>query len=677
MNNILKNYFYSSNGTVPFSKFHNNDFSEAIQYGIDLAEQEIEQIVVNPESPTFTNTILALENSGEVLERVLSIFYPLLSANADDELMQIAQHFAPKLTEHHNRIMQNEQLWSKVRSVYEQCDKLNLDAEERMLLEKTHRSFVRNGVGLPDMQKREFRQLSSSLSQLTLKFEQNLMKERAEFKLWLNEEQLKGLPNRVIEMLKQTAKEAGNPTKYLVTLSPPIYTEVMKYAVDRQIRETLYRAYNSVCTKGEYSNLDNVVQIANTRLKIANLLGYKTFAEYKTSNVMAKSAHNVMRLLHQLLQAYHEPMQDELKQLNSYAQEQGLVGDLMPWDYAYYYNKLREEFFQYNEEEFRPYFSLDFVTKGILGLATKLYGITFIPLSGEDLFHEDVQIYQVCDGKGDLIATLYLDFFPRPSKQNGAWMTNFREQKGYDTTNSETPIVTLTMNFTKPSQDEPSLLSLQEVNTFLHEFGHGLHSILSQCKYRSLSGTNVDRDFVELPSQLMENFLLQPEFLRSFARHHKTGESIPQNLIDRALSVRQFGCAYACIRQLNFGYLDMAWHSIQEPVNITVAQFEENATKQTKVFQPVEGCLISPQFAHIFAGGYAAGYYGYKWAEVLDADAFELFEEQGIFSHEVSHKFRAEILSKGGTVNSQQAYEKFRGRSAKIDALLRRDGIIK
>ena len=451
----------------------------------------------------------------------------------------------------------------------------------------------------------------------------------------------------------------------------------MQYSTRRDLREKLYKMYNSRNTSGEYSNIEVMSQIADKRRQIANLLGYKTFAEYKLSQTMAQTPENVYNLLNNLRDAYLPAQKKEMKELEKYASQlEGKKVKIEAWDYSYYFNKFKDSKFDLNDEMLRPYFELNSVIDGVFGLATKLYGIKFIENHDAQVFHPEVQAFNVTDSEGKYIGMIYTDFFPRASKRSGAWMTGFKDQYIDENGNDVRPLVSITMNFTKPTGTKPSLLTFDEVETFLHEFGHALHGLLSKVKYSSLSGTAVYRDFVELPSQFNENYLIEKEFLDSFAKHYVTGESMPQELIDKIVASAQFGAAYACIRQLSFGYLDMAWHTITEPVNDAFA-FELNSMKSVEMFAPVEGCMLAPQFSHIFSGGYAAGYYSYKWAEVLEADAFAKFKEDGIFNQETANSFRENILSKGGTENPMTLYKNFRGSEPQIEALLIRDGVKK
>lgn len=674
--NIFLTEFKTTNGAVPFDKITNADFEPAILKGIEEQKQEINAIVNQRSTPTFDNTILALEQSGKTLNRVLGVFYPFISANSNDELMEISTKISPILTAHSTSISLNERLWERVKFVYDNADKLNLDKEDKMLLEKTYISFTRSGANLEGEAREKYRQLNSELSMLTLKFGQNVLKELNTYEIWLEKDDLAGLPESAIEAAKVAASEKGKDG-YLITLAAPSYRPFMQYSTRRDLREKLYKMYNSRNTSGEYSNIEVMSQIADKRRQIANLLGYKTFAEYKLSQTMAQTPENVYNLLNNLRDAYLPAQKKEMKELEKYASQlEGKKVKIEAWDYSYYFNKFKDSKFDLNDEMLRPYFELNSVIDGVFGLATKLYGIKFIENHDAQVFHPEVQAFNVTDSEGKYIGMIYTDFFPRASKRSGAWMTGFKDQYIDENGNDVRPLVSITMNFTKPTGTKPSLLTFDEVETFLHEFGHALHGLLSKVKYSSLSGTAVYRDFVELPSQFNENYLIEKEFLDSFAKHYVTGESMPQELIDKIVASAQFGAAYACIRQLSFGYLDMAWHTITEPVNDAFA-FELNSMKSVEMFAPVEGCMLAPQFSHIFSGGYAAGYYSYKWAEVLEADAFAKFKEDGIFNQETANSFRENILSKGGTENPMTLYKNFRGSEPQIEALLIRDGVKK
>lgn len=676
-NNPFFSEFKGEHGTPLFSQIKNEHYVPAIDRGISLAQKEIEAIVSNPEAPTFENTIVALENSGKDLNRVLGVYFALLECNSDNEMMEMSMDISSKLSDYSTSIILNEPLWKRVRAVWEGRGTLDLTPEQQMLLKQTYESFALSGADLEGADRDEYKRLSSELSQLTTMFGQNVQKELPTYEIWLTKDDLAGLPESQVEAAALEAEKKGRKGEYLFTLDAPVYMAFMKYSARPDLREKMWRLYAGRNTKGEFSNVENIKKIADTRRKIANLLGNKTYAEQSTKSKMARNPENVMALLNQLREAYTPAMHAEIDSLTAYASKlEGRPVTLKPWDYSYYSNKYKAAKHAFDEEALRPYFELDKVIDGVFGLATRLYGLKFTPNPKVETYHPDAKAFDVTDADGKFIGVLYTDFFPRASKRPGAWMTNFKEQwREADGTDSR-PLVQIVMNFTKPTADKPSLLTPYEVETFLHEFGHSLHGLLANGTYSSLSGTNVYRDFVELPSQFNENFLTKKEFLDSFARHYVTGEAMPDSLVNGLIASSQYGAAYACLRQLGFGFLDMAWHTIEAPVEDAVA-FEAEAMRPVQIFEPVEGALTSPSFGHIFSGGYAAGYYSYKWAEVLDADAFAAFEEEGIFNPATARRFKENILMKGGSEAPDVLYRRFRSKDATIDALLRRDGIKK
>lgn len=662
-------------GTAPFSQFNDSMWMPAIDRGIDLARKEIDAITAQTAAPDFENTIVALEGVGEDLDRVLNVFYPLMSANSTDAMMEIAVEASGKLSDYSTAITLNEKLWERVKAVYDNRANLNLNSEDSMLLQTTYDSFALSGATLQGEDREKYCELSSELSALTTAFGQNVLKEMNTYEVYLGADDLAGLPESSVTAAAEAAEAKGRKGEYLFTLDQPVYSAFMKYSERHDLREKMYRLYNGRNTKGEYSNLDNIRRISELRLEIAKLLGSENYASHSLKRTMAQKPEAVYDLLDRLRDAYRPALEAELAELTEFASKlEGKPVKVMPWDYSYYSNKLKGEKYAFDEEALRPYFKLDNVVDGVFGLATKLYGLTFTPNDKIEVYHPDVKAYEVNDADGRFIGVLYTDFFPRASKRPGAWMTNFKEQYiTADGVNSR-PHVTIVMNFTKPTAEKPSLLTPYEVETFLHEFGHSIHGLLADTKYAALSGTNVYRDFVELPSQFNENYLTEREFLDGFARHYQTGEPIPDELVERLVRSQQYGAAYQCMRQLGFGYLDMAWHTIDKPVEDPVA-FESKAIEGVRVFDDVDGAMISPQFSHIFSGGYAAGYYSYKWAEVLDADAFALFKEKGIFDRATADSFRNNVLSRGGTENPAELYRRFRGQDPTIDALLKRDGI--
>lgn len=668
-------------GTIPFDKITNDLYEPAFQRGIDEQVQEINAIVNQRSIPTFENTIVALENSGSYLNRVASVFYALQGAESDDEMMEISQRIQPLLSEHSNNISLNEQLFERIKYVYEKRNELNLTPEQLMLVEETYDSFAQSGANLEGEAREQYRALSTELGNLTLQFSQNALRATNAFAKELTLEELDGLPQSAIDAAAALAASKGKEGSYMVDLSYPSYSAFMKYSNRRDLREELYRAYNSRSIGGEFDNLPILTRIAEVRLEIAKLFGCNTFAEYKLKHTMAGTPEAVYNLLNQLLEAYKPVALEEVAELQQYAaQTAGADFQLMPWDFSYYAEKLKAEKYNLNDEILRPYFKLENVIDGVFGLATKLYGLQFTENKDIPVYHEEASAYEVTDANGEYIGVLYTDFFPRAGKRQGAWMTEFKgqwiESDSTGNTVDSRPHVTIVMNFTRPTATAPSLLTYGEVETFLHEFGHALHGLLSKVTYNSLSGTNVYRDFVELPSQFNENFLPEKEFLDGFARHYETNEPIPADLVERIVAASQYHAAYACVRQLSFGMLDMAWHTTTAPVADAMA-FEKAALLPTQVVPAVDGTALSPQFSHIFSGGYAAGYYGYKWAEVLDADAFAAFKETSLFDQETARKFRENILERGGTENPMVLYKNFRGHEPSIEALMRRDGIIK
>lgn len=669
--------FNTEHSTAPFSRIHNADYEPAIDRGIALAKAEIDAIANNPEAPSFENTIVALDRAGADLNRVLNVFFPILSADADDELMEISMRVTPKLSDYSTSITLNEKLWDRIRKVYEGRESLNLTPEQATLLEETFQNFALSGAQLQGADREEYRKLSSELSELTTLFGQNVLKELNTYEIWLTKDDLAGLPQGVVDEAAQLAEAKGRKGEFLFTLAQPTYMAFMKYSERPDLREKFYRLYTGRNTKGEYNNLPVLSRIASLRLQLARLLGADTYAQHSLQRTMAKTPENVYKLLDELRDAYRPALDKEMKELTDFASRlEGKPVSINAWDYSYYANKLKNERYSYDEEQLRPYFELDNVIKGVFGLATKLYGLQFVPNNKIEVYHPDVKAFDVNDENGNFIGVIYTDFFPRDTKRPGAWMTGFSDQFVDAAGIDHRPLVSIVMNFTKPTADKPSLLTPYEVETFLHEFGHALHGLLTRANYASLSGTNVYRDFVELPSQFNENYLTEKPFLDSFAKNYITGESIPQNLIDKIIASSQFGAAYSCLRQLSFGYVDMAWHSLSDTTQVAdPIAFERQAMEQVRIFPDVDGSSVSSQFSHIFAGGYAAGYYSYKWAEVLDADAFAAFKANGIFDRKTADSFRKNILEKGGTEAPDLLYRRFRGQDPTIDALLIRDGI--
>ena len=676
-NPFLEN-IHTPHGTVPFDRIAVEHYAPAIRRGIECQNEEIDAIVSNPEPANFHNTILALEKSGQLSHRVEVVFDNLLSAETNDAMQELAKELMPLLSEHANNITLNERLFERVKTAYEHRNEEPLTAEQRKLTEDTYEGFVRSGANLQGADKEKYRELSRQLSLLTLQFSENNLKETNDYQLVLTDEaQLKGLPQSAIDAAAETAREKQQEG-WVFTLHAPSYVPFLTYAADRNLRKEIYMAYNTKCTHANAcNNLDIVKLLVNTRLALAQLLGYKDYATYKLERRMAQNSANVYHLLDQLLEAYKPTAQKEYAEVQALArEEQGTDFTLMPWDWGYYSQKLKDRKFNLNDEMLRPYFELENVKKGVFGLATRLYGITFQKNPDIPVYHKDVEAFDVFDKDGSFLAVLYTDFHPREGKRSGAWMTSYKEQWIDEKTGENSrPHVSLVMNFTKPTQDKPALLTFGEVETFLHEFGHSLHGMFANTTYASLSGTNVYWDFVELPSQFMENFAVEKEFLHTFARHYQTDELIPDELVQRIVDSRNFNAAYACLRQVSFGLLDMAWYTRTTPFEGDVMDYEKQAWARAQILPSVEGTCMSTQFSHIFAGGYSAGYYSYKWAEVLDADAFSLFKKQGIFDQKTAFSFRENILSRGGTEHPMTLYKRFRGQEPTIDALLIRNGI--
>lgn len=671
---------HTPHDTVPFDRIAVEHYAPAIRRGIECQNEEIDTIVNNLEPANFHNTILALEKSGQLLHRVEVVFDNLLNAETNDAMQELAKELMPLLSEHANNITLNERLFERVKTAYEHRNDEPLTAEQRKLTEDTYEGFVRSGANLQGADKEKYRELSRQLSLLTLQFSENNLKETNDYQLVLTDEaQLKGLPQSAIDAAAETAREKQQEG-WVFTLHAPSYVPFLTYAADRDLRKEIYLAYNTKCTHANAcNNLDIVKQLVNTRLALAQLLGYKDYATYKLERRMAQNSANVYHLLDQLLEAYKPTAQKEYAEVQALArEEQGADFTLMPWDWGYYSQKLKDRKFNLNDEMLRPYFELENVKKGVFGLATRLYGITFQKNPDIPVYHKDVEAFDVFDKDGSFLAVLYTDFHPREGKRSGAWMTSYKEQWIDEKTGENSrPHVSLVMNFTKPTQDKPALLTFGEVETFLHEFGHSLHGMFANTTYASLSGTNVYWDFVELPSQFMENFAVEKEFLHTFASHYQTGELIPDELVQRIVDSRNFNAAYACLRQVSFGLLDMAWYTRTTPFEGDVMAYEKQAWARAQILPSVEGTCMSTQFSHIFAGGYSAGYYSYKWAEVLDADAFSLFKKQGIFDQKTAFSFRENILSRGGTEHPMTLYKRFRGQEPTIDALLIRNGIKK
>ena len=672
--NVFLDKYTTPYETVPFDKIRFEDYEEAMLEGMRREDADLQRILDNPEPPTFENTIDTLDD--RTLERVTTTFFNLLSAHTNDEMDALAQKMQPLLTEHSQNIMLNERYFQRVKAVKDQ--RLRLDVQDKQLLDNLYESFERNGATLPEDKKVRFRQLMQELGMLTLQFQQNELKDTNEFSLHVTSaEELKGLPDTALEAAAQAAREAGKEG-WLFTLHAPSFTPFMMYSENRELRRRMYMARQTLCTHGNaYDNRDIVVRIVNLRRQLAQLLGYRHWAEYVLKRRMAENVENVNDLLEKLIEAYLPVARKEVAEVEALARSrEGEDFCLMPWDFAHYSHLLKMERYHIDAEMLRPYFELSRVQEGVFGLATRLYGITFHLREDIPVYHPDVQAWEVRDEDDSFLAVLYTDFFPRPSKQSGAWMTNYKEQWiDKETQQDSRPVVSVVMNFTKPTDTKPALLTLGEVETFLHEFGHALHGMFSKVRHASLSGTNVYWDFVELPSQFMENYAVEPEFLHTFARHYETGEPLPDELVERIRESRNFNVAYACIRQVCFGLLDMAYYTQEEEFTEDVMEFEQKVWERLRLLPSVPGTCMSTQFGHIMSGGYSAGYYSYKWAEVLDADAFSVFQRVGIFNRGQAGIFRRAILQRGGTENPMHLYCRFRQGVPTIDALLRRNGI--
>ncbi len=678
-NNPLLSKYKTPHETPPFDKIKTADYEPAFDKAFAELAVEVKKIADNPSPATFQNTIVALERSGQLLDKVASVFFNLLGAETNDEMMEISERISPKLSESSNNIYLNEKLFDRVRSVYDQRTTFNLSTEDARLLEKTYEAFRKKGATLSPEEKETYRRLSAELSMLSLKFDQNELKDKNRFELLLTSEQeLDGLPESARDAAAALAKSKGKEG-WLINLSAPSYGPVMRYSSNRDLRKKLYYEYMSVGNKGdEYDNKEIIRQITTIRLQIARLMGFDTYADYALQHTMAKKPANVFNLLNELLNAYKPVAINEYNAVQGFAigKEQANI-TIMPWDWSYYSEKLKDMRFQVNDEMTRPYFELNRVTEGVFGLATQLYGITFKENKKIPVYHAEVKAYDVFDADGSFLSVLYTDFHPRESKQSGAWMNDIKSQYKTADGKDSRPQVIIVMNFTRPTETKPSLLTFDEVETFLHEFGHALHGMLADGTYSSMSGANVYRDFVELPSQIMENWLTEKEFLDQIAVHYETGEKIPMELVQKLIDAANYNVGYYCCRQLSFGMLDMAWHTLKAPYEGDIVAFEKEAWIPTNILPDAPGTLMSSSFGHIFSGGYSAGYYGYKWAEVLDADAFAAFKEAGIFNREVAKSFRDNILSKGGTEDPSVIYKRFRGKDATIDALLTRNGIKK
>ena len=677
-------------GAPQFDKIKTEHYLPAFEQAITEAKAEIDAIVNNPDTPTFENTIAALDEAGGRLNDVASIFYNLMEADTNEEMQAVAEKVSPMMTEYSMYVSLNEPLFARVKAVHESAE--GLEPDQARLLEKTWKSFVRSGANLGAEDKETYSKLSEQLSLLTLQYGKNVLAATNAFTLNLTDEaDLEGLPDFVREAAVETAK-SKEMEGWAFDLSAPSYGAFMKYSTRRDLRQKMWMAYNTRATEGENSNIDLCRQIAELRLKIANILGYETYADYALEERMAKNPQTVNEFIEKLLTPSLPAAKAEVKELYEYARSNGFEDtEIQPWDFGFWSEKLMDARYSINDEQLKPYFRLENCIDAAFGLAGKLYGLSFEERKDIPVYHPDVKVYDVKDASGRHMALFYADFFPRASKRGGAWMTEFRGQSIVNGVEKR-PFISLVTNFTKPTGDKPSLLTHDELTTLLHEFGHSLHGILAEGRYSSLTGTNVSRDFVELPSQIMENWAFEPEFLDTFARHFETGEALPDTLINKIVEAKNYNAAYAQVRQLQFGILDMAWHTLKggsesghfdrlsdlkTMQELGTIAFEKAALKSSNVIPSIPEACISTSFSHIFSGGYSAGYYSYKWSEVLEADAFSLFKEKGIFSTEVSHSFRDNILSKGCSEDEDVLYRRFRGHDPEPEALLEKLGIVR
>jgi peptidyl-dipeptidase Dcp len=662
-------------GTPPFDRINLSDYKPAIIEAINSASMEIRMIADSDEHPDFRNTIAALEKTGETLSRITPVLFNLNSAETSGELQSIAQEVSPLLTRFSNDITLNKKLFRRIRKIYETRESIGLDTEQKILVEKRYRTFMLGGAGLKEKDRARFRKISEELATLSLKFDENVLAETNSFELHLTDKNdLAGLPDNLTEAAAAEAT-ARSKKGWVFTLHFPSIIPFMQYSEKRELRKKMHIAYATRGFHGnQYDNREIIAKITNLRLEIANILGFDNFAAMTLGDRMADTPSKVEKFLNELYDASKPAAKRDFENVRAFAASNGLTGSLERWDWPFYSEKLKKERFNIDDEILKPYFRLENSEKAIFDLASSLYGIRFVQNTSIPVYHKEVKTFEVYDSDGSFLALLYTDYHPRAGKSGGAWMTSFRDQKIHEDHDIR-PLISIVANFTRPSETRPSLLSFDELTTFLHEFGHALHGMLTKCTYESLSGTNVARDFVELPSQFMENFAYEKKWLDSWASHYQTGEKIPDEIIDRIKEAAAFNEGYACFRQLGFAFLDMAWHSIVKPVENDITDFEKRVSLKTELFPQVNGTSISASFGHIFGGGYAAGYYGYKWAEVLDADAFSYFSETGIFNRETAASFRKNILEKGGSEKPLDLYVRFRGKEATLEAFLKRSGL--
>ena len=664
-------------GAPEFDKIKNEHYLPAFEAGIAEAKAEIDAIVANQEEPTFENTIEAMEVAGQTLNNVAGIFYNLMEADTNDEMQQIAEQISPMLNEYSMYVSLNPDLFQKVKAVYEKKDELGLAPDQMKLLEDNYKGFVRGGANLSDADKELYSKWSEELSLITLQFSKNVLAATNAYVLNITDStKLGGLPEFVKTMAAETAAEKGLEG-WAFTLDAPSYSPFLKYSTERDLRKQIWTAYNTRALGGEFDNTEVVRKIVDLRIKIANILGYETYADYALEERMAKDKKTAVDFIMNLLKPSLEFAKKDVAEVFAYARKNGFEGKrLESWDFGYWSERYKEAEYSLSAEELKPYFQLESCIDAVFGLASRLYGISFEERNDLPVYHEDVKVYEVKDTDGSHLALFYADFFPRASKRGGAWMTSFRDQSIKDGVEKR-PHITIVCNFTKPTADAPALITHDELTTFLHEFGHALHGMFAEGRYPSLTGTSVSRDFVELPSQIMENWAFEPEYLNSFAKHYQTGEPIPAELIEKIVAAKNYLAGYAQVRQLHYGWLDMSWHTLTELPAESTIEFESKALAPYAVMPAVEGAAFSGSFSHIFSGGYSAGYYSYKWAEVLEADAFSLFKEKGIFNTEVAASFRENILSKGGTMDEAVIYRNFRGHDPQPEALMEKLGLVK
>ena len=664
-------------GAPQFDKIENEHYLPAFEAGIAEAKAEIDAIVANQEEPTFENTIEAMEYAGATLNKAAGVFYALMEAHTNEQMQQIAEQISPMLTEYSMYVSLNADLFERVKAVYEKRNELGLDVDQMKLLEDNYKSFVRGGANLSDEDKALYSKWSEELSLATLQFSKNVLAATNAYTLNITDEaDLAGLPEYVRTMAAETAAEKGLEG-WAFTLDAPSYSPFLQYSEKRDLRKQIWTAYNTRALGGEFDNTEIVRKIVDLRIKIANILGYETYADYALEERMAKDKKTVNDFILDLLEPSLEFAKKDIAEVFAYAKKNGFEGQrLESWDFGYWSERYKEAEYSLSAEELKPYFQLESCIDAVFGLASRLYGISFEERNDLPVYHEDVKAYEVKDADGSHLALFYADFFPRASKRGGAWMTSFRDQSIKDGVEKR-PHITIVTNFTKPTADAPALITHDELTTFLHEFGHALHGIFAEGRYPSLTGTSVSRDFVELPSQIMENWAFEPEYLNSFAKHYQTGEPIPAELIEKIVAAKNYLAGYAQVRQLHYGWLDMSWHTLTELPAESTIEFETKALAPYAVMPAVEGAAFSGSFSHIFSGGYSAGYYSYKWAEVLEADAFSLFKEKGIFNTEVAASFRKNILSKGGTEDEAVIYRNFRGHDPQPEALMEKLGLVK